>query len=420
MDKLMELKRQYHEKLDAAEAAVNDERRHKALVAEARAVQVQILELEENERRGGRHVGPGSVVGPGAFAQPESTDQSEIRMLRHGEPMAPHVPQDLPDGIKLSELSVGRVVRAIIRGSWKGAEAEQRAMQGQESSLGGHFLPSPLSAQLIDLARARMVTSAAGAITIPVEADSLKVPKHLTDPTVTWRGELEPIVESDPTCGAVTLYPKVAGVLVKISHELAEDGLGVGSYVERVMAQALAQEKDRVAMLGSGQQNQPLGIFGTPGVGEVIMGAPAPDGAAFADYDPFLEAILACENANGSPSAVIYAPRSKAELAMLTTGIAGDLTKLTPPVDFAGLRKFTTTAVPIDQEHGMAVNASCAFVGGFENVWIGLRSSVRIDASIHGPNIFNRLAVWIRAFIRMDVAVVRPDQLCVVRGIIPV
>lgn len=343
-------------------------------------------------------------------------DNGEIRFLRHTDRFSDHVKGDLPDGLQAEELSIGRMVRSLVRGSWKDAEAEKRALQGQVAPQGGYFLPEPLSARLIDMSRARMVTSEAGAVTIPVEADSLKIPKILADPAVFWRGELEQITESDPTFGSITLVPKVCAVLVKISHELYEDGKAVGETVEQVIAAALAQEQDRVVLLGggTGNTNEPVGVYYTDGISTVEMGT---NGADLTDYDVFLDAVEMCEEANIDPSAAIYNPRTKRDLAGLVTGITSDLTKLTMPEDFKNLRRLVTTSIPNDQAWGIGANCTCAFVGGFPAVWIGLRNQIRMEVSPHGTGVFDRLALWVRAYIRMDVAVVRPKELTRITGI---
>jgi HK97 family phage major capsid protein len=376
---------------------------------------LSFTELEENLSRsqGRQSHDEGAVYDErGAALRP-----GELRSLAHNDRLADVCQWALPDGLDRREVSVGRIVRAALRGSWEGAEAERRALVGSDSTLGGYLLPEPLSAMFLDLARARMVTSAAGARTIPVEADSLKVGKLATDPTVVWRGELEEITESDPTFEAIVLMPKVCAALVRISEELIQDGAGVGEAVENALQGALAVELDRAALFGSGAGSEPLGLFNVAGVNEVDMGAAA--GAALTNYDPFIDAIQAVEDANGVVNAVIYAPRTKAELGKLKTGISGDQTTLKPPEEFSGLKRFATTSVPVDQTHGTASDASTALAGGFDNLWLGMRSQVRVDVSREAKDVFQRLGVLVRVFARMDVAVVRPTHLTKITGIIP-
>ena len=432
MKNIPKLKREIRDKINKArdlhETSKKEQRdftsseklEYETLMADIDDLKGELRKAErEHEEITGEPYVDGVVVGRRAYGTSEpATSSGEIKMLRHGESFAEAVgANDLPDGIRADELSTGRMIRGLVKGDWKGAEAEQRAMQGQESPAGGYFLPGGLSSRLIDLARANQVTSQAGAITIPVETDSLTVPKVLADPSVQWRGELEAITESDPTFGSVVLTPKVCAVLVKISQELYEDGVGVGDAVERVLAQALATEKDRVVLMGggAGNTNEPVGVYHTDGVNVLEMGT---DGADLTNYNPFVNAIEAVENANAIPGSVIKNPRTKADLATLVTGIASDETKLTPPEDYKNLRRLVTTSIPNNLEWGSSgAVCSAAFVGGFSSVWVGVRNQVRIDVSPHGTGVFNEMGLWVRAFIRVDVAVVRPAELAVITGI---
>ncbi len=340
----------------------------------------------------------------------------EIPLLTHEQRMADHV-QDgiLPEGMRADEVTTGRIVRGMLTG-WAGLEREHRALLGSEDPQGGYLLPGPLSARFLDQARARMVLSQAGAVTVPCDADSLKIPKLLADPTPYWRGELEEITESDPTFGAVVLKPKVVAILTLVSHEVWEDAAGLGAAVENAMGQALALEIDRAGLLGGGSGNEaePKGIYYTDGINTVEMAA---DGDVPADYGKFLDAIEKIEESNGNPATVIYNPRTKRTLAGLVTGIDDDKTPLTPPADYAALRKLITTSIPNDLTWGGNAASSAAFMGGFENVYMGMRQRVRIDVSPHGSGVFNKLGLWVRAFARVDFAIVRPAQLVRITGI---
>ena len=379
--------------------------------------EIDTLHAEVEAERNSGDIGdklPGNC-GPGNEV-PLSGDGQEIRFLKHDERMADHVKGQLPDNMKPSTATTGRMIKGMLSG-WEGLEKERRALVGSEDPQGGYMLPGPLSTRFIDLARARMALSQAGAITVPVEADSLKIPKLTADPQAYWRGELDDITESDPTFGAVMLQPKTVAILTLVSHEVWEDAAGLGQAVEDAMSRALAVEIDRVGMFGGGDgnANEPTGIYYTDGITTVEMDT---NGAIPDDYDKFLDCIQKIEEANGNPGVAIYSPRTKRKLAGLVTGITSDKTKLEPPQDFKDLRKLVTTAVPDDLTWGSATDeCSAALMGGFNNVFMGMRNQVRIDVSPHGTGVFNKLGLWVRAFARVDFAVIRPAQLARLTGI---
>lgn len=338
-----------------------------------------------------------------------------IPLLTHEQRMSDHVKEQAPEELRAGEATTGRIIRGMLTG-WQGLDAERRALVGYEDPKGGYLLPSPLSARFIDLARSKMVLSRAGAVTVPVDSDSLKIPKLLADPTPYWRGELQEIAQSDPTFGAVILKPKTVAILTLVSYEVWEDAAGLGRAVEDALSAALALEIDRVGLLGGGEgnANEPTGIYYTDGIGTVEMGT---NGDTPTDYSKFLDAIEKIEDANGDPATLIYNPSTKRTLAGLTTGISGDNTPLKAPADVEALRRMVTTAIPNDLAWGSGTDCTAAFLGGFPNVYMGMRQQVRIDVSHEAGDAFGKLGLYVRAFARVDFAIIRPAQLVRIVGI---
>lgn len=97
----------------------------------------------------------------------------------------------------------------------------------------------------------------------------------------------------------------------------------------------------------------------------------------------FSTAVELVRTANGEPVAAIYHPRTAGALDRLedTTG-----QPLQPPESFRALRRFTTTASPINQVQGSATNASDAIVGDFSQLLIGVRTEMRIEVSREAPD----------------------------------
>ncbi len=139
-----------------------------------------------------------------------------------------------------------------------------------------------------------------------------------------------------------------------------------------------------------------------PGLLEIDHSAPL-----LSDCDVFLDAIAALENVNATARAVVMAPRSKNALAKLKTGIAGDLTKLTPPADYSALRRVVSNQISTTE----GGSKSSIFMGDFSNLAIGLRSSLQIEASKTAADIFGKNQVLIRAIAHVGVCVLRPNHL---------
>ena len=121
-------------------------------------------------------------------------------------------------------LSFGRMLRGIVTGEWDDASAERRVMSEGVLADGGYLVPTPLSTEIIDLARAQARVIQAGARTVPMTSSTLKMAKVLSDPEPGWRGENQPIPEDELTFGLSELRSHTLAVIVKSSRELLEDG----------------------------------------------------------------------------------------------------------------------------------------------------------------------------------------------------
>jgi HK97 family phage major capsid protein len=394
---------------------------NKEIDQEARMIEAEASELER-ERGGRSWSGDRSEFLEYPDGRPGATRavnrahvmvNDSIRALRHDESMSRElVPAALPDGIKLEDLSLSRMLRGAVGLGWDGAAAEQRTMSGLTGAGGGFMIPEPMGMRVIDLARNAMVLSRIGAVTVPMSDRSLVVAKLTGDPTPYWRNEDGPITESDGAFGAVELIAQVVAVLVRISIELLEDGENFGQMIERSIAEALALEVDRAGLFGTGV-NEPLGVYNTPGINEVSMGA---NGAAPTNYDKWSDAILDIENANGIATSTIMAPRTAATLRTL---VNGDGDPLPLPEYYSSLRRLVSNQIPVDQTQGTSDVASCAFVGGFENVLIGMRKNITIEAFRAGgdTDAVSRMQVLIRAYMRVDFAVTRESHITKIVGI---
>jgi HK97 family phage major capsid protein len=311
-------------------------------------------------------------------------------------------------------LNLRNLVRGQVFGDWKGADAERRAMGENTGALGGFLVPDSLSASIIDLARNKSVVVPAGALTINMPTPEMTVVKVKTDPTPYWRGEHQPITESAPTFEPVRLKAMAVAALVRISVELLEDAPQAAQTVENVLAAAMALEVDRVGLFGNGT-TEPRGLFNTDGVNLVSMGT---NGATPGDYDEYLDAITAIENANGVPGAIIMSPRTKRTLAGLKTGISGDKTPLTPPKEFTDLRRLVSNQIPTNLTQGSATTTSASAIGDFSQMALAMRTGLIMEATRDGgTDAFAKMQVLIRCYLRMDVAVFRPTHFTKLTGI---
>jgi HK97 family phage major capsid protein len=309
-----------------------------------------------------------------------------------------------------SEIGLGSYVRALAFGPRN--DPERRALTSANIGTTGAQIPTPISAEIIDLARAQATVTAANARVTPMSSATLKIGRVTGDPAFGFRAEGAAIVESDPTMDHVALAAKSAAVLIKVNRELLEDGQNIDAQITGQLARAAAVAMDTAALVGSGASNQPLGLRGQSGIQAVSMGT---NGAALTNWTKVLDAVQALEAANaGSINAMVMAPRT----ARVINGFVDTTNQpLQPPPRLASIPRLVSTAVPIDETQGSASNASSIFLGDFTQVIFGLRTDLTVTL-LQERFADNGQFAFI-AWMRFDVALARPAALARIAGIIP-
>jgi HK97 family phage major capsid protein len=340
-------------------------------------------------------------------------DPGEVRLLTPSESLRNYVAVDLPDGIRPEELRFGRAVRGLITGNWRHAEAERRAMGTSTIGAGGAMMPSVLSAQVLDAARAASVCFRAGAITAPMDAQEVSMARVAQDPTAAWKGENQAATASDVGLERLALRARTLVALVKASVELVEDAANAATVIETAMAAALALELDRAALRGQSAgegPTMPLGIRGTSGVNVIAVG-----GSVILDH--FSSAVEAITTRNGPSDglSVVMHPRTAGTIDRFKSG---DGLPLVGSPSWQALQKFTTTSVPITLSPGTATEP---IVGFFPALIAGMRTELQVEASRVAADsdgsAFRNLQVWIRAYLRADVLVTRETWFSVLTGV---
>ena len=319
-------------------------------------------------------------------------------VLKAGESFGKHLEGTYPDEFK--GLSLGKLLRGYIAGDWSNATLEQKAMGSSPLSSGGMLIPTPLAAEVIDLARNQTRVLQAGAITVPMATATLKYARLSQDASAAWTAEAANIALSAAAFDSVTFTAHKLAALVVIDNELLEDAVNADATIQNSIAKALALALDYGGLYGSGVSPQPQGLHG-------IVPTLA-SGGVLTNFDPMLRAIADVRGANFEPNAVLYSARTADSLARLKTGLAGDQRFLPPPTDYAALAKYVTNQIP--NNLGTGTDESQAFIGEWDELALGLRSSLQIEVSREGSyfdgtalqSAFSRDQTVIRAILRAD------------------
>lgn len=310
------------------------------------------------------------------------------------------------------EQAWGAWFRGFALGDWRDYRGMVRAAMSEGTdSAGGFLVPSVLSANVIDLLRAKTPIFAAGAQVIPMVSKTHDIARISADVTATaWHAESGAIAASDVTLERVRFTAKTLPVLTKASRELAEDAANTGATVARSIAGATAVELTRAALRGDGTSNAPTGIRSTTGVGINSLGT---NGAPIGTYDPLIDAIRDVRQENAEPNAAILNPRTEATLSKLRTA---EGIYVGPAEPYASLLRFTTTAIPKNLTHGTATTATEAYVGDFRQLLIGMRTQLRIEPLRERFADTGEVA-WL-SWLRIDVQLEHPKGFVVITGVL--
>jgi len=331
------LTRAADEQRDLTADELAEHRQHVTAEREAadEADRIRDEQIAELRATAARRTGPPAPRGPVLTREQNVEDWARTRSL---------IPDDQP-------LSFGRYLKGLATGNWDGAEHE-RALSEGTATAGGHLVPTPLSARVIDLARNQTRVFQAGAITVPMTAQTLKLARLTGEGSPAWKAENATITAADMTFDSVTFTARTLVRLVTLSVELFEDAdPSSEDVIARSFASQLALELDRVALRGSGTTPEPRGVLNTSGITTTTHGA---NGANITNYDWFVDAAGAVLANNFDPNAHIVAPRTVTSLAKLKEATTNAY--MAPPISL--LPRLPTKQIPINLTVGTSTDAS--------------------------------------------------------------
>lgn len=322
-------------------------------------------------------------------------ERIERLALAPDQPLASLQQYQRPQG---NTSRIGDLVRASL--GMDGLSADQTRGTG---SAGGFTVPSFLSAEVIDAARAQARVIQAGGRTIPVQGADVSFATVESDPAFASHGENQSISESEIIFGSRNFQPQTKVCLIRASIELVEDSPTFNNTVDSVLAAAYAVEIDRLALVGSGVGEQ-WGVLTMDDIAEI-------DGSGLSTWAPFARAYQAVRTANHSPGAFITSPGGMGAI----DGLLDTLHQpLNPPPSLRNTAFLDTTSIPV----GDSPVGTQAVTGEWPLLFLAVRGNgLTIEATRQGGDAFTKLSVLIRAYARIDSFVVRRAAFAKVTGI---
>ena len=223
----------------------------------------------------------------------------------------------------------GVLVPWEVLGMVKAAAESPGQTVGSFSDGGATVSTDYLGAQFIDLIRNSSAFLNTGLTVITGLEGNVEIPKKLTSSQWYMVGENVDVPNSKLTFGTVNMIPRQIGVRVPISRRMMkQSSLGIENLVRQDMAESVSLGMDKNIGYGTGNNNQPLGIKNTTGIGSVTLGGGTNlavssdlgggthDFGDWADYVALETAIYA---ANLNVASMRYVGNSAARGALKTT-----------------------------------------------------------------------------------------------------
>lgn len=295
------------------------------------------------------------------------------------------------------EISIGKIVKGAILGDWSDAVEEQK-IYAANTTTGGVLIPTSLSAQVIEAARAESALSKAGVLTVNMQTPTVTIAKETAVPTAAFKNEGDPITVSDITFSPIELKAKTITSMVNLSQELLQDAQNIESLIASSLAKSLALAIDKAGLTADGIAPNPLGLENVVGLAKTTLTAPITNTVAVS------KAVQAIKEKNFNPETVIYSATTEGIIDRLTNAVTGDPVKHF--ASFENLNKVVSNQVSDE-----------AIVGDFRNLVMGLYKNITLDFSTTDADSWNNYGASFRIVARVDFSCLNKDAFVMIDGV---
>jgi HK97 family phage major capsid protein len=261
-------------------------------------------------------------------------------------------------------------------------EALCKSLATSTGAAGGFLLPQAVSAEIIELLRAKSVVRAASPRIVTID-DSMDFTKLTGGATAYWIGEDQSITTSQQTIGQVRAELKTVAALTPVTNKLLNAKSATVSAEQMIrddFVKCIATAQDAAFLRGSGTAYSPKGMVNWPAAVAGNMTSPTSFTTKIADLWTLISAL---GNANVSidknECAFFGPPRTEAALMkeVSSTGVRIFAEELRTG-RLEGYRAFFSTNLPITLTPG---TASELIFANMTDMIVAEGESIRIDLS---------------------------------------
>lgn len=302
-------------------------------------------------------------------------------------------------------------------------EYTAKAMTAGDPDTGGVLIPQPVSQEVVDLLRNRVVVTALGPTFLPMPSGNYRLPKVMQGVTGAYVGESQAAAVEKVTTSSVLLAFKKLVANIPASNDLFRfSSPGADQLIRNQVVNGLAVRKDQAFLRGVGTDNTPKGLRNWCAPANLISGAGTNGIALYVTVLGGLINKLITGNCPMMKPAWIISPRTYMSLLMVraTTGNFILRDEMAAGTLF-GYPYRMSTQVPENLTDGGGTTETEIYLCDFGDVVVGEAQSLAIDASnvaAYEENgtvraAFSRDETVIRAIDEHDLVVVRDACLAI-------
>lgn len=343
----------------------------------------------------------------------------------------------LEEEAKRKKFSIGKAMKAIAQDDFSDAgyekevfTASQKAdsMNTNTGQVGAFHIPAEFARELlIEPSIANTVMNDLGATHLNDLVGDLEIPEITNRPVLRFNKDGDPALNQVINSGQREMRPNTGNILIKMSNKLLKQTDGfVATFTTKLMTEGITEGMDKAAVIGSGQNNEPLGIFLNPNIG--VTNSSVTDGERFTfALAAALEADVQDRNflKNGGGGLLthprlVHGMRTE-RFAQFSGDTAGEplimpLTSIAKLSDELDKNIRATTNVPKTDIFGASSDIAKVIVGDFKDYWIGVWGGVDIRRSSEAGASFENNETWLVAFVDMDTHVAQPQAFQIFNG----
>jgi HK97 family phage major capsid protein len=256
----------------------------------------------------------------------------------------------------------------------------------------------------IDRLRSALVVGRLGATVLDNLVGDQSIPRQTGSATGEWLAEDGDLTDSGLTFDDVELKPKTIGAITSYSRKtLINASPSIEQIVRNDLSAIVANAIDAAALMGTGANDQPVGVTVQQGVWQLSL-------AGGADWETVLEFVASIEGSDAAVGSLGWALNAwavkKLRATVKASGEAAGFL-MEAPTMLAGFPAVITSALP--GVGGESEALATVIFGAWSQLLVGYWSGTDILVNPYADSVYARGRVMVRVMRDCDVAVRHPE-----------